>query len=208
MSEALFLAFHKLGASDEVACLGEGAALLVLETPETAQARGAAVVAQLVGYGTSFVPSEREAALVYPSPDAMSRAIEGAIADANVDASAVDAVVSGVSGLRAFDEAELLAIGRTLGPDICVTAPKLGLGETLGAGGAMGMLAAIALLQRGEAAHPVRGRLRGEPRTVLVTSMGYYGNASAVVVRTPEPTPPGVGEGADATRHFRKEKSQ
>jgi 3-oxoacyl-(acyl-carrier-protein) synthase len=187
MSEALLLAFAKLGASAEGACIGEGAAILVLERPDAARARGASVLGEVVGYGTSFVPPEREAALLHASHEALTRAISGALADANVDAGAVDVVVSGVSGLRAFDEAELLAIGRALGEDVCVTAPKLSLGETLGAGGAMGMLAAIALMQNRGTCPPgivVRGAAARAPRTALVTSIGYYGNASAVVMRS------------------------
>jgi 3-oxoacyl-(acyl-carrier-protein) synthase len=186
MSEALYLAFHKLGGPSEGALLGEGAALLVLEPPEAAHARRAGVVAEVVGYGTSFASPQREAALIYPSAEAMGRAIDAAIADAGLAASAIDAVVSGVSGVRAFDEAELLAIGLKVGAEVGVTAPKLALGETLGAGGAMGMLAAIALMQGG-AVHAVRGRLSKDPRTVLVTSMGYYGNASAIVMRSSAP---------------------
>jgi hypothetical protein len=67
-------------------------------------------------------------------------------------------------------------------------APKLALGETLGAGGAMGVLTAIAALQGGARAYAVREGLRTvrtEPRTVLVTALGYYGNASALVMRAP-----------------------
>ena len=55
-----------------------------------------------------------------------------------------------------------------------VTTPKRALGETLGAGGALGMLAGLALMEQGP---------RKSPRHVMVTSMGYYGNASAVVMR-------------------------
>jgi 3-oxoacyl-(acyl-carrier-protein) synthase len=67
-----------------------------------------------------------------------------------------------------------------------VVAPKLALGETLGAGGAMGMLASIAYLHPNEArTHLVRGAFRGDVRTALVTSVGYYGNASALVMRSP-----------------------
>jgi 3-oxoacyl-(acyl-carrier-protein) synthase len=183
MSEALSLAFEKLGALADGACIGEGAALLVLETPAAARRRGASVEAEIVGYGTSFVPPERGTALVHASPEAVRRAVSDALADANLDARAVDVVVSGISGLRAFDEAELSGIRQALGEGPCVAAPKLALGETLGAGGAMGMLAALALL-RGAARLPVvRGVLPRGAHTALVTSMGYYGNASAVVMR-------------------------
>jgi hypothetical protein len=47
----------------------------------------------------------------------------------------------------------------------------------------MGMIAAIAYLREGARAYVLRGALRGEVRTALVTSMGYYGNASALVMR-------------------------
>jgi 3-oxoacyl-[acyl-carrier-protein] synthase II len=183
MSEALFLAFHKLGAlgggqvsGSEGLCIGEGAALLALEDRKTADARGAHVLAELVGYGTSFVPPAKEYALVHASSEALETAIQNALADARVEPSAIDVVVSGVSGLRAFDEAELLAIRRATREGVTILTPKKSLGETLGAGGAMGMLAAIGVLSSSD----------GKPgaKTALVTSLGYYGNASAVVMRS------------------------
>ncbi len=197
MSEALFLAFHRLGAAGSRAtpgahgtpategpCIGEAAGLVALERVETARARSADCLAEIVGYGTAFAPPEREGALIHATPLAIERAIAGALSDAEVAPQEIDVVVSGVSGLRAFDEAELLAIERVLGQGACVVAPKLALGETLGAGGAMGMLAAIAYLYPNTArTHVVRGALRSEVRTALVTSLGYYGNASALVMR-------------------------
>jgi 3-oxoacyl-(acyl-carrier-protein) synthase len=81
-----------------------------------------------------------------------------------------------------FDDAELGAITNALG-DPCVAAPKALLGETLGAGGAMGMAAALAWLGGAAPTPIVRGALRDGVRTVLVTSLGFYGNASAAVLR-------------------------
>jgi 3-oxoacyl-(acyl-carrier-protein) synthase len=189
MCEALALAFDRLGAVAEGACLGEGAAILAVERPAAALERGARVLATIRGFGTAFVAPKRETSLVYASPDAVSRAIAAALADADAPAGEIDLVVSGVSGLRAFDEAEMLGIGSAVGETTCVLAPKLALGETLGAGGAMGMLAAMAFLdpRASESRNPpvVRGTLRAEARTALVTSMGYYGNASALVMRHP-----------------------
>jgi 3-oxoacyl-(acyl-carrier-protein) synthase len=183
MSEALFLAFHRLGTGEPV--IGEGAALFVVEPPASASARGAATLAEVIGYGTSFVSPERDSALVSPSGEALQRAIAGALADAGIGRDEVDLVVSGCSGLRAFDEIELGAIGSAVGPEVCVAAPKQVLGETLGAGGAMGMLAAVTQICDGCGAPLVRGALRGAVRTAVVTSMGYYGNASALVMRAP-----------------------
>jgi 3-oxoacyl-(acyl-carrier-protein) synthase len=205
MSEALFVALYRLGAMGAAAgkqalspsrphgdaggempsgaCIGEGAALVVLETQEASRARGTESLAEVIGYGTAFTTPEREASLVVAAPEALANAIAAALADAGVDAPDIDVVVSGASGLQPFDDAELLAIRRSVGEDACVVAPKLVLGETLGAGGAMGMLAAIAYLHEGSRAYVVRGVLRAEVRTALVTSMGYYGNASALVMR-------------------------
>jgi 3-oxoacyl-[acyl-carrier-protein] synthase II len=182
MSEPLALAFQRLGSGGESALLGEGAALVTLETMETATARSAAVAAEIIGYGTYFSPPDNDTALLHPSVEAMEQAIAGALADAGASARDVDVVVCGVSGLRAFDEAELVAIGRSVG-DPWVIAPKLALGETLGAGGALGMLAAVTVLRDGARSFGVRGTVRTQPRTALVTSLGYYGNASALVMR-------------------------
>ncbi len=203
MSEPIFLAFQKLGvlgpvspavpapAAGTVAAplatndtrLGEGAAFLVLEDPEIAKARGARVLGVVSGYGTSFVAAE-EHALVFASREAMTRAITAALIDASVEANDVDLVVASVAGLARFDIEELAAIEAVLG-SAPVVAPKLALGETLGAGGAMAMAASLAWL--GGAAVPnallVRGTVPPAIRTVVVTSIGYYGNASAVVMR-------------------------
>jgi 3-oxoacyl-[acyl-carrier-protein] synthase II len=184
ISEALIGAYERLGTLAEGAFIGEGAAMFVLESDSVARGRGATVRGTVSGYGTAFVPPDREAALVHPSAIALERAIRDALADANVTPECVDLAVSGVSGLRMFDDAELSAIERVLGPEACVVAPKQALGETHGAGGAMGVLAALAYLNAGASPHVLRGHFRGGGHTALVTSMGYYGNASALVLRS------------------------
>src|SRR5262249_35320624 len=115
---------------------------------------------------------ETEASLIHASGEAMETAIRAAIADANVEPSQIDLVASGVSGLNVFDGPETGAIRRVLGDGVTIGAPKSFFGETLGAGGAMGMAWALASLERAAG-----------PCTVLITSMGFYGNASAVVMR-------------------------
>ena len=193
MSEALFLAFLKLGALDRGAPslvsgtrLGEGAVFLTMEPLEHAKARGAQVRAEVTGYGTSFVPPESEAVLIHPSCEAMERAMRGALEDAGLQPGDVDVVASGLCGLSAFDAAEIDAIGRVFGEGVCVAAPKTVLGETLGAGGAMAMAATLAWFDAGTAPAPiVRGKAPASAKTVLVSAMGFYGNASAVVLRKP-----------------------
>lgn len=194
MSEAIFLAFEKLGVlgtSAHETRLGEGAAFLALEHPEVARERGARVHGQVLGYGTAFVAPE-DSTLIFASREGMSRAVASALADAGITAKDVDLVVSSVAGLARFDDEELAAITAALGADVPVVAPKLALGETLGAGGAMGMAAALAWLG-GVAVAPelvVRGAApaSGRVKHVVVTTMGYYGNASAVVMSGPPAT--------------------
>jgi 3-oxoacyl-[acyl-carrier-protein] synthase II len=194
ISEPLFVAFLKLGAlaaADESPVvygtrLGEGAAFFALEPIELARARGARIRAEVTGYGTAFVPPESEASLIHPSREAVERAIKSALADAAIGPSDVDAVASSVSGLSAFDRAELEAITHVFGEASCVAAPKAVLGETLGAGGAMGMAAAMAWFDGATPSAIIRGEAPRETRTVLVSAMGFYGNASAVVLRRPE----------------------
>ena len=156
---------------------------MALERADFAKERGAHLLATVTGFGTAFLPPRSEATLIHASTEAMERAVAHAIADAGITTKDVDVVASGISGLRTFDDAELAALVRTLGPEVCVAAPKHYLGETLGAGGAMGMAAAIAWLAGAAPGAIVVGRAPKDVRTVLVTSMGYYGNATAVVMR-------------------------
>jgi 3-oxoacyl-[acyl-carrier-protein] synthase II len=194
LSEGLFLAFHRLGAlgagtptsqPPRSGTLGEGAAFFVMEPAEDAAARGAKVYAEVIGYGTAFLPPAGEALLFHASAAALDRAIASALTDAGIGPKDIDIVASGVSGMRAFDDAELLSIGRSIRADVPVAAPKSLLGDTLGASGAMGMAAAVGWMQ-GVTPSPLlpgRAEVKGPIRTVLVTSMGFYGNASAVAMR-------------------------
>lgn len=192
ISEPLFVAFLKLGAlaADHPPVvqgtrLGEGAVFLAMEPLALAHARGAHVRAEVTGYGTAFVPPESEASLIHPSPEAAERAIRSALADAGIGPDEVDVVASSASGLSAFDRAELEAIAQVFGERACVAAPKAILGETLGAGGGMGMAAALAWFEGAAPSAIIRGEAPATVRTVVVSAIGFYGNASAVVLRKP-----------------------
>ncbi len=183
MSEPLFLAFEKLGGLGD-AVLAEAAALVTIENAGNAAARGKSGIGSILGYGTAFSAPLREHALLFASEEALADAIRIALDDAGLAAADVDLVVSGVSGLRPYDDAELGSIAQVFGTDTAVLAPKRLFGETLGAGGALGLLAAVEWL----AGTPVAPAavLAGTPpatrRHAVVTALGYYGNASAIVV--------------------------
>ena len=177
MSEPLFLAFEKLGAFGDI-WLGEGAAFFSVEPPSKAKERGARVLATIDGYGTSFIAPPD--GMLRASREAMKRAIASALSVAGIDG--VDIVSSSASGIARFDDEELAAIEEAIGRTP-IAAPKLVLGETLGAGGAMGMAAALAWIRGVPPSPMIRGDAPSAVRSVLVTSQGYYGNASAVVMR-------------------------
>jgi 3-oxoacyl-(acyl-carrier-protein) synthase len=195
MHEGLYLAFHRMGAlarGDEPYApglgdsrgmrLGEGAMLAVLERVETARARGARIEATVVGYGTSFEPPGSEAMLVHVHPDSIERAVRAALVDANLAPGDVDVVASCANGVPLYDAAEREALRRVLGEGACVATPKSYFGETLGASGAFGLAAALAWLHGTPVAPVLAGSPPARPRRVLVTAVGFYGNASALVV--------------------------
>ncbi len=182
-SEALFVAFRRLGMLEAGAALGEGAAMLALERKPWADKRGARALAEVVGFGTAFDAPDNDTQMIFASNDAMTRAIQSALEDAQMKPADVDLVASGLSGLKPFDSAELAAIRGVLGEDAWISKPKALLGETLGAGGAMALACAVGWLQGIAPAAILAGKPRDRVRSVLVTTMGYYGNASAVLVR-------------------------
>lgn len=183
MSEGLYVAFQRLGRLAARERLGEGAALFILERLESAGARGAKVLGLLLGTGTSFEAPPHDGALLHASATATERAVTAALADAGVTAGEVDLVVSGVAGHGPFEDAELGGIARALGDAVPVAAPKALFGETLGAGGALGMAAALAWMDGVPVRTLVRGAAPAKVRTAVVTSLGFYGNATAAVLR-------------------------
>ncbi|NOU30106.1 MAG: hypothetical protein HOO96_19560 [Polyangiaceae bacterium] len=183
MSEALFLAFEKFGALSDKTRLSEGAAFAIVEPAAHARARGARGLAHILGFGTAFIPPEDDSTLVHASSEALERAVRDALADAEVAPEEVDVIASSMLGVTLFDRSELRALSAVFPKDTCITAPKLMLGETLGAGGAMGVATALAWLGGTTPAPVVQGTAKAKTRIALVTAMGFYGNASALVLK-------------------------
>jgi 3-oxoacyl-(acyl-carrier-protein) synthase len=182
-SEALFLAFQRLGVIEAGTWLGEGAALLVLEEETHADARRAARLGTMLGFASAFEVSGISRQMTYASVEGMERAARQALDESGTSADAIDLVVTGVSGLRPFDVAEIGGVERVLGAGKLYVAPKQIVGETLGAGGAMGMAAALAYLHGAPPQPITSGDAPKKVETVLVTALGYYGNATCVVIR-------------------------
>lgn len=126
--------------------LGEGAAAFMLETLDDAQARGADVIAEFLGSGST---TEATGVLgIRPDGDGVARAIQVALDDAGIDAGEVGMVVVHGNGTPASDASEVMALREVFGTDIPpVTAFKWATGHTIAASGAIDLALAIEALK-------------------------------------------------------------
>ena len=118
--------------------LGEGAAVLVLETEEHARARGARVYAELAGAGMSA--DAHHVAAPEPTGAGAARAVQLALRDADLSPAEVAHVNAHATSTPLGDVAEAAALRTALGDaagGICVTATKSCTGHLLGAAGAL-----------------------------------------------------------------------
>ena len=182
--------------------MGEGAALLVLEASDVAEARGVVPYAELLGYGATSDAYH----MVQPRPDGSqaARAATIAMANAHVAADEIDYVNAHASSTPLGDLAEARAIALALGDRaarIPVSGTKALYGHPLGASG--GIEAAICALAIRDGWAPASvglhepdpeieallpGLLRtgrtGRYERILSTSFGFGGLNAALVLGT------------------------
>jgi len=128
--------------------LGEGAAMLVLEPLERAQARGAQIIGEIVGFGMSADAAD----LTAPDLGGMTRAMEGALADAQLAARDIQYINAHGTGTTANDQAETQALHQVFGTQagkLAVSSTKSMVGHALGASGALEMVATLLALREG-----------------------------------------------------------
>ncbi len=130
--------------------MGEGAGLLFLESLESAQARGAEIYAEIVGFGSSGDAYHMTA----PRDDGegMAAAMRSAIADAGLTPDAVDHINAHGTSTQLNDLAETKAIKAVFGKrayDIPITANKSQTGHLLGAAGGIESVFSIMTLKEG-----------------------------------------------------------
>jgi 3-oxoacyl-[acyl-carrier-protein] synthase II len=124
--------------------MGEGAAVLVLESLDHADARGAQPLAELVGYGATADAAH----LTLPAPGGIGavRAAQRALVKADLRPADVQHLNAHATSTPEGDRAELQAIRTIFGEHaeaVTVTANKSMLGHTLGAAGAIEAVATI-----------------------------------------------------------------
>ena len=134
--------------------LGEGAWMFIVEDLEHAQKRGARVLAELVGYGSTCDAYHR----VQIAPDVREpiRALELALVDANVAKDELGYINLHGTSTQLNDRMETMALKRCFGPragHIPMSSTKSMIGHPQGACGAAGLAATI-LGMRSGVLHP------------------------------------------------------
>ena len=122
--------------------IGEGACTLILEELEHAQARGATILAELVGFGCNSDGVH----ITQPTGDTMKIAMEQALADANIEANCIGYVSAHGTATEKGDVAETNATAAVMGK-VPISSLKSYLGHTLGACGSIEAWASINMMQ-------------------------------------------------------------
>jgi 3-oxoacyl-[acyl-carrier-protein] synthase II len=129
---------------------GEGAAVLMVESAEHAERRGARIIAEVAGgamTGDAFHISAPD-----PTGDGAARAMVKALRDAGVDPEEVDYVVAHGTSTPLNDATETKAIHAAFGEHaehLAVSSNKSMVGHTLGAAGAISAIAAVCAIRDG-----------------------------------------------------------
>jgi 3-oxoacyl-[acyl-carrier-protein] synthase II len=130
--------------------MGEGAGVVVLESLEHAQKRGARIIAELVGYGASGDAYH----LSHPAPggEGAARAMKMALATAGLEASSIDYINAHGTSTPLNDKYESAAISSVMGEyasKVKISSTKSMTGHLLGASGAIEFIAGALAIRDG-----------------------------------------------------------
>lgn len=173
-----------------------GAAALVLEDYDHAVARGADIIAEVIGYGFS---SNGTAAISQPSDDGCARAMQRAMDDAGVKVSDIDYINAHATSTPLGDRYEAMAIDRLFrGEHALISSTKSLTGHECWMAGASEMVYSLIMMQNNFVAPNINLENRDEfsehlnlaastvdtqVDTVLSNSFGFGGTNSAIIVR-------------------------
>jgi 3-oxoacyl-[acyl-carrier-protein] synthase II len=127
---------------------GEGAGLLVLESYEHAQRRGADILAEIAGVGWSFDAYDSTA----PAPESESYAIRSALQNARVTAEEVDYINAHGTSTKLNDASETKAIKMVFGErayKIPISSTKSMIGHLVTAAGVIETIATLLVMNKG-----------------------------------------------------------
>ncbi len=175
--------------------VGEGAGTLVLEPYDRALARGAHIHAEILGFGNNCDGTH----VTSPSAAGMADAMRLALADAGLDARAIEYVNAHATATDVGDIAESQATYDVFGGGVPISSTKGHTGHTLGACGAIEAAFCVAMLRDGFLA-PTRNLdavdprcreldyVRGAPRrqathTVMTNNFAFGGINTSLILR-------------------------
>ncbi|MDR0781599.1 MAG: beta-ketoacyl-[acyl-carrier-protein] synthase family protein [Pseudomonadales bacterium] len=177
--------------------LGEGAAIVVLEDYARAQARGAHIYAEIIGYGSSSDSLH----ITQPSAAGQARAMRLALDEAGIAITELDYINAHGTGTKLNDATETAAIKLVGGAQIPVSSTKSMHGHLMGAAGAVEFVACMMALETQglpPTAHldqsdpecdldyiPHRGRHNVPVRTVMSNSFAFGGTSGVLIARKP-----------------------
>jgi 3-oxoacyl-(acyl-carrier-protein) synthase len=178
--------------------LGEGGAMMLIETEEHAKARGAHILARVMGGSVTYDGYHDVAP--DPTGELAGEAITRAIQQAGLTPTDIDHVNAHAAGTRPGDLAEAVAIRNAFGAHMpAVYAPKAALGHSLGSAGAVEAVLTVQALRDGVIPPTlnvtelddgidldvVSGEARrGDYRYAVTNSFGFGGHNVAVVFGT------------------------
>jgi nodulation protein E len=180
--------------------LGAGAGVFVLETEELARARGAPLLAEIAGYGTSSDAKDP----VRPDAAGAAASMRYALEDAGLPPSEIDYVNAHGTGTTVNDMTESAALGMIFGKQLetlPVSSTKPIHGHGLGAGGALELVVTIGAVREGIAPPTINWRERDDKcpidavpnearklqiRTAISNSFAFGGINATLVVRHSE----------------------
>ncbi|HEX4038912.1 MAG TPA: beta-ketoacyl-[acyl-carrier-protein] synthase family protein [Acidobacteriaceae bacterium] len=128
--------------------LGEGAAVLALESLEAAQARGAEILGEIAGFGMTSDAHH----MTQPDPAGPAAAMRRALEDAGATSDEVGYINAHGTGTDANDRAEAEAVYRVFGErarTLPISSTKGLHGHAIGASGAIELLATVLALREG-----------------------------------------------------------
>jgi 3-oxoacyl-[acyl-carrier-protein] synthase II len=156
LTDTVLAAYKELGMlGDDGFALSEASVAIMVERLGKATERGAEVYAEILGYAVTS--DALGVGRVDPEGEGIQRAMRSALQRAGVEPADVAAVWSAKTGLKIADEAEEKAIQRVLGDEVPTMAPKLLLGEPMGAGPSLSTALALKGWREGDEAKSPKG---------------------------------------------------
>jgi 3-oxoacyl-[acyl-carrier-protein] synthase II len=179
--------------------LGEGSSILILEDYDHAKARGATILAEIIGVGGSadaFRITDQD-----PAGDGAAASMRAAMADAGVTPAEIDYISAHGTATKQNDQVETLAMKQAFGDDIATTpvsSVKSMLGHLIAAAGATELITCI-LAIRDQILPPTANLNEPDPecdldyvplkprqatvKTVMSNSMGFGGQNNTLIIR-------------------------